>query len=92
MTETKRKASKDIGLKVFNPRRQLRKSSRTFGSNERSRLRLNLCFRGRDNAATHFRAGSFLENYTFDQPTAQIEKRILASPLARKLAEERGLD
>jgi pyruvate dehydrogenase E2 component (dihydrolipoamide acetyltransferase) len=33
-----------------------------------------------------------LENYEFQFPTAQAEKRILASPLARKMAKEKGLD
>ncbi|WP_068466327.1 pyruvate dehydrogenase complex dihydrolipoamide acetyltransferase [Candidatus Protochlamydia phocaeensis] len=33
-----------------------------------------------------------LENYTFEFPTETLEKRILASPLAKKLAKEKGLD
>ena len=33
-----------------------------------------------------------LENYSFDQPRGQIEKRTPTSPLARKLAREKGLD
>lgn len=33
-----------------------------------------------------------LEHYVFDQPTGGIDKRIFASPLARRLAKERGLD
>jgi len=33
-----------------------------------------------------------LENYRFEYPTEQIEKRLLASPLAKKLAREQGLD
>lgn len=33
-----------------------------------------------------------LEKYTFEQPTEAIGKRLAASPLARKLAKERGLD
>lgn len=33
-----------------------------------------------------------LENYTFEYPTERLEKRILASPLAKKLAKEKGLD
>ncbi len=33
-----------------------------------------------------------LMNYEFEQPTSALEKRIFASPLARKLAQERGLD
>ena len=33
-----------------------------------------------------------LEGYTFEHPTAVAEKRILASPLAKKLAKEKGLD
>lgn len=33
-----------------------------------------------------------LEGYAFEWPTQVLEKRTLASPLARKLAKERGLD
>lgn len=33
-----------------------------------------------------------LENYSFEYPTERLEKRILASPLAKKLAKEKGLD
>lgn len=33
-----------------------------------------------------------LENYHFEYPTEKIEKRIIASPLAKKLAKEKGLD
>lgn len=33
-----------------------------------------------------------LDNYQFAYPTETLEKRILASPLARKLAKEKGLD
>jgi pyruvate dehydrogenase E2 component (dihydrolipoamide acetyltransferase) len=33
-----------------------------------------------------------LENYTFEYPTERLEKRILASPLAKKMAKEKGLD
>lgn len=33
-----------------------------------------------------------LENYSFEYPTEKFEKRILASPLAKKLAKEKGLD
>lgn len=33
-----------------------------------------------------------LENYAFEFPTEQLEKSIPASPLAKKLAKERGLD
>lgn len=33
-----------------------------------------------------------LENYTFEYPTEKLEKRLLASPLAKKLAKEKGLD
>ena len=33
-----------------------------------------------------------LENYRFEYPTERLEKRILASPLAKKLAKEKGLD
>lgn len=33
-----------------------------------------------------------LENYTFEHPTQEMEKRILASPVARKVAKEKGLD
>lgn len=33
-----------------------------------------------------------LENYSFEYPTERIEKRILASPLAKKLAREKNLD
>ncbi len=33
-----------------------------------------------------------LKEYTFEYPTERQEKRILASPLAKKLAKERGLD
>lgn len=33
-----------------------------------------------------------LEDYEFEFPTDAIEKRILASPLAKKLAKEKGLD
>jgi pyruvate dehydrogenase E2 component (dihydrolipoamide acetyltransferase) len=33
-----------------------------------------------------------LERYAFESPTVQQEKRILASPLAKKLAKEKGLD
>lgn len=33
-----------------------------------------------------------LENYVFEYPTDRIEKRILASPLAKKLAKEKKLD
>ncbi len=33
-----------------------------------------------------------IENYTFEYPTERAEKRILASPLAKKLAKEKGLD
>ncbi len=33
-----------------------------------------------------------LESHTFEYPTERLEKRILASPLAKKLAKEKGLD
>lgn len=33
-----------------------------------------------------------LENYLFEYPTERLEKRILASPLAKKLAKEKKLD
>ncbi|MCE2982928.1 MAG: pyruvate dehydrogenase complex dihydrolipoamide acetyltransferase [Parachlamydia sp.] len=33
-----------------------------------------------------------LENYQFAYPTERIEKRMVASPLAKKLAKEKGLD
>lgn len=33
-----------------------------------------------------------LEHYSFEPPIEQIEKRVLASPLARKVAKEKGLD
>lgn len=33
-----------------------------------------------------------IENYLFEYPTERLEKRILASPLAKKLAKEKGLD
>lgn len=33
-----------------------------------------------------------LGNYTFAYPTEQMEKRLMASPLAKKLAKEKGLD
>ncbi|CUI16523.1 dihydrolipoamide acetyltransferase [Candidatus Protochlamydia naegleriophila] len=33
-----------------------------------------------------------LENYVFQFPTERLEKRLLASPLAKKLAKEKGLD
>jgi pyruvate dehydrogenase E2 component (dihydrolipoamide acetyltransferase) len=33
-----------------------------------------------------------LENYTFEYPSEHLEKRILASPLAKKLAKEKSLD
>lgn len=33
-----------------------------------------------------------LDKYAFEYPTEAIEKRIIASPLARKLAKEKGLD
>jgi pyruvate dehydrogenase E2 component (dihydrolipoamide acetyltransferase) len=33
-----------------------------------------------------------LENYKFKQPVGEIGKRLLASPLARKLAQDKGLD
>lgn len=33
-----------------------------------------------------------LEGYLFNKPVGELGKRILASPLARKLAKERGLD
>ncbi len=33
-----------------------------------------------------------LENYVFEFPTEKLEKRLLASPLAKKLAKEKGLD
>lgn len=33
-----------------------------------------------------------LANYTFEQPTDQIQDRVLASPLAKKVAKEKGLD
>lgn len=33
-----------------------------------------------------------LENYTFEYPTERIEGRIFASPLARKIAHDKGLD
>lgn len=33
-----------------------------------------------------------LENYIFEHPTDHLNKRILASPLAKKLAKEKGLD
>lgn len=33
-----------------------------------------------------------LENYVFDKPVGAMEGRLLASPLARKLAKEKGLD
>jgi pyruvate dehydrogenase E2 component (dihydrolipoamide acetyltransferase) len=32
------------------------------------------------------------EHYEFEYPTERLEKRLLVSPLARKLAKERGLD
>lgn len=33
-----------------------------------------------------------LEHYTFEYPTEKLEKRLLASPLAKRLAKERRLD
>jgi len=33
-----------------------------------------------------------LENYTFEYPTERLEKRLIASPLAKKIAKEKGLD
>lgn len=33
-----------------------------------------------------------LENYTFEYPTEELKGRVLASPLARKMAKEKGLD
>lgn len=33
-----------------------------------------------------------LENYHFEYPISPLEKRVLASPLAKKLAREKGLD
>lgn len=33
-----------------------------------------------------------LENYAFEYPTEKLEKRLLATPLAKKLAKEKGLD
>lgn len=33
-----------------------------------------------------------LENYTFEYPTERLEKQIAASPLAKKIAKEKGLD
>lgn len=33
-----------------------------------------------------------LEDFTFELPTEEIGRRVLASPLARKLAKEKGLD
>lgn len=33
-----------------------------------------------------------LENYTFEYPTERLEKHVRASPLAKKLAKEKGLD
>lgn len=33
-----------------------------------------------------------IENYCFDHPTEHLDQRILASPLAKKLAKEKGLD
>lgn len=33
-----------------------------------------------------------LENYRFEFPTEKLEKRVMASPLAKKLAKEKGLD
>lgn len=40
----------------------------------------------------HFTPEAPLESYTFEYPTEKLEKRLLASPLAKKLAKERGLD
>lgn len=33
-----------------------------------------------------------LQNYSFEYPTERVEKRLFASPLAKKLAKEKGLD
>lgn len=33
-----------------------------------------------------------LENYAFEYPTERLEKRLVASPLAKKIAKEKGLD
>ena len=33
-----------------------------------------------------------MESVTFPYPTEKLEKKILASPLAKKLAKEKGLD
>lgn len=33
-----------------------------------------------------------LEDYAFEFPTERLEKRLLASPLAKKIAQEKGLD
>lgn len=33
-----------------------------------------------------------LDNYSFEYPTGELNKRILASPLAKKIAKEKGLD
>lgn len=43
-------------------------------------------------AQPHFVPEPPLENYRFEYPTERVEKRILASPLAKKLAKEKGLD
>lgn len=33
-----------------------------------------------------------IENYTFEYPSESLEERLLASPLARKIAKEKGVD
>ena len=33
-----------------------------------------------------------MESIVFEYPTEKLEKRIMASPLAKKLAREKGLD
>ncbi len=48
-------------------------------------------------AATGMRQPAFvpeppLENYTFEFPTETMQKKVKASPLAKKLAQEKGLD
>jgi pyruvate dehydrogenase E2 component (dihydrolipoamide acetyltransferase) len=47
---------------------------------------------GRDFVQPQFAPEPPLENYVFEYPTERLEKRILASPLAKKIAKEKGLD
>lgn len=42
--------------------------------------------------AVQFQVEPPLENYVFEYPRESLEKKVLASPLAKKLAKEKGLD